>query len=70
MRGRAVTASRIEAELRKLGDPQKAKFLQGFFKTGPGEYGEGDRFRGIRVPEQRKVARRYRDLPLAGADPQ
>jgi 3-methyladenine DNA glycosylase AlkD len=49
----------IRSELRSLSDPEKAKFLAGFFKTGPGEYGEGDRFLGVVVPKIRKVARKH-----------
>ena len=58
------SARQVEAQLRALGDPVRAEHSQRFFRTGKGEYGEGDRFLGIRVPEQRKVARRARALPL------
>ncbi len=51
-------------ELRRLADPQTAEFLQRFFKTGPGEYGEGDRFLGIRVPQLRGLMRSCKMLPV------
>lgn len=55
---------KIQAELRAVADPAKAKILARFFKTGPGEYGEGDRFHGIVVPKVRKVVRSYRTMPI------
>ncbi|MEO5334757.1 MAG: DNA alkylation repair protein [Magnetococcus sp. YQC-5] len=47
-----------------LGNVEKAAHLSRFFKTGPGQYGAGDRFIGVRVPEQRTVAKRFCSLPL------
>ena len=54
----------IKKELSQLSNPEKAKNLSWFFKTEKGQYGEGDIFLGITVPEQREVAKRYIDLPL------
>src|ERR1043166_4112024 len=58
----------LRQRLRRLGDPKDATFLQRFFKTGPGEYGEGDQFLGIRVPAVRRLAGEFRDLPLHDVD--
>src|SRR4051794_14760843 len=63
-----MTAGEIRARLQALGDAQTARNLQRFFKTGPGQYGEGDVFLGIKGPPLRKLAREYRDLPLAEAE--
>lgn len=54
----------IKKDLLLLRDADHAKRLSGFFKTGKGDYGEGDLFLGIRVPEQRKVAKKYINLGL------
>ncbi len=51
----------IHNDLRSLADPAKAKILSRFFKTGPGEYGAGDRFLGVVVPKIRKVVKAHRD---------
>jgi 3-methyladenine DNA glycosylase AlkD len=56
--------TQLRQELRLLADPQKAKHLAGFFKTGKGQYGEGDIFCGVVVPKSRKLAVKYKDLPL------
>jgi 3-methyladenine DNA glycosylase AlkD len=59
-----MQASKVSAELTKLGDPEMVKTQQWFFKTGPGEYGEGDQFLGLRVPQTRSVAKQFKALPL------
>ncbi len=59
-----LTARAVQTRLRALADPVRAAGCARFFKTGPGEYGEGDRFLGLTVPAQRAVAREFRDLPL------
>jgi 3-methyladenine DNA glycosylase AlkD len=51
-------------DFKKFSDPVRAEKLSGFFKTGKGEYGEGDVFLGIKVPEQRKLAKKYSGLTL------
>jgi len=48
--------------MKRLADKQRAEILQRFFKTGPGEYAEGDRFLGIRVPVLRKLAGEYQGI--------
>ena len=61
----APAARSVIRELQSLGTPAKAQASARFFKTAEGQYGYGDVFFGVTVPEQRKVARRYRSLPLA-----
>ena len=58
------TLKKIRADLRACADPLKAVTLQRYFKTGKGEYGEGDKFLGITVPQQRQIAKSHQDLPL------
>jgi len=59
-----ITVNKIIKRLKKMGDKEDAQFLQGFFKTGVGQYGEGDIFLGIRVPAIRKLAKDYQNLQL------
>lgn len=59
-----MSARAIERRLRAVGDPERAKHSLRFFRTGPGQYGEGDRFLGLTVPEIRAVAREFKDAPL------
>lgn len=56
------SAIEVKNALRELANAEDAVNLAWFFKTGPGEYGEGDRFLGIKVPTIRSVSRQYADL--------
>jgi 3-methyladenine DNA glycosylase AlkD len=58
----------VRQALQKLATPARAAGVAKFFKTAKGEYGEGDRFIGVTVPDQRRVARKFRALPLEEAD--
>ena len=59
------TATKVKSALRDKINPEKAAFYPSFFKTGPGEYGQGDKFLGVVVPDQRKIAKQFKDLPQA-----
>ena len=56
--------TQLKKDLQKLKNPKKAKILARFFKTGKGEYGYGDVFLGLMVPESRKIAIKYKDMPF------
>lgn len=60
-----MKASALCARLKKMGDHDRARVLQRFFKTGPGEYAAGDVFVGLCAPQIRQLGREYRALPLA-----
>ncbi|WP_068159486.1 DNA alkylation repair protein [Rhodococcus phenolicus] len=62
-----TTAGEVRLALDGLADPAAAERSRRFFKTGPGEYGEGDEFLGLRVPQTRAVVRRFRTLPIGQA---
>lgn len=57
------TPNEIIATVQSLGDPERAAGQRRFFKTGPGEYGEGDVFAGLTVPEVRSLSKQLRGLP-------
>ena len=59
-----MTAKDVKQKLKWLASPDVAKSSMRFFKTGPGQYGEGDIFIGIKVPTLRTVSREFRSLPL------
>ncbi len=57
-----MTAEKIQKEFRALRKANRSKESERFFKTGKGEYGEGDKFLGITVPETRNFAKKYKDI--------
>ena len=59
-----MTAEQIQKHIRRFANRKKAEILRGFFKTGPGEYGEGDTFLGIQVPTIRQIEKKFRGTPL------
>jgi len=59
-----MNAKFILQELFSVANPEKAKFLQGFFKTGKGQYAEGDIMLGIVVPLTRDIVKKNPDLPF------
>src|SRR5262245_18257873 len=58
----AMSANQIRVRLKKLGSPEGAEVVKRDFKTGPGQYAEGDRFYGNTVGQLRRLAREYREL--------
>ena len=63
-----LKARDVQKRLKKLANPEHAAISQRFFKTGPGEYGEGDVFIGIRVPVLRKLTGEFKNLPVHEAE--
>lgn len=63
-----ATATDVQDALTAVASAERAVGSARFFKTGPGEYGEGDVFLGVTVPDTRVVVKRFADLPLAEVD--
>lgn len=59
-----MKAKDVESALKNIGTPKRAQTSLWFFKTGKGQYGYGDQFIGVSVPDQRKIAKEYRDLDI------
>lgn len=55
----------VIAAFERLENPEQRKVLMGFFKTGEGQYGQGDEFLGLKVPQTRALVKQYRDLPMS-----
>ena len=64
---RPITLTSLKREVRDLADQRVAKTNQWFFKTGPGDYGEGDHFLGLRIPALRALTKKYRALDYTDA---
>jgi 3-methyladenine DNA glycosylase AlkD len=63
-----ITAAQMLRALRRTADPSRVEVLQRFFRTGPGEYAEGDVFIGATVPAVRRLVRQFRNAPLGEVD--
>lgn len=59
-----MSLEELRQTIKKSANPAQAKILSRFFKTGKGEYGEGDEFLGIKVPISRSIAKQFKDLAL------
>jgi len=59
-----MTASKLAKRIRLYINEEKRAFFPRFFRTGKGEYGEGDKFVGVMIPDLRRVAKEFKDLPL------
>ena len=59
-----MSKTELLSQLISLANPKMADHSKRFFKTGAGQYGEGDDFLGIRVPDQRKIARKFKSISL------
>lgn len=59
-----MTSEIIKNELFSVADTEKKEVLQRFFKTGKGQYGEGDKFIGVVVPKIREIVKKYKSIPL------
>lgn len=62
-----MSLKELQGELKRHSSKAKARVLQSFFKTGPGEYAEGDVFMGVKVPQIRAVAKKFQDINLKDA---
>ena len=55
----------VQKEVRSHADPERAKNFAWFFKTGPGQYGYGDKFLGLNTPQMRSISKKFKQLPLS-----
>ncbi len=62
--GAAGALNSVRRDLKKVARPERANTNAWFFKTGPGDYGAGDRFLGVTIPQLRAIAREHRNMPL------